>query len=203
MTLEFLLTTLIIVASPGTGVLYTVATGISDGARVSIIAALGCTLGIVPHILTVITGLAAILHTSEISLEIIKYLGVAYLLYMAWKTLNENKNLNMASKTKKQSLRQVITSAILINLLNPKLSMFFLAFLPQFVIKGEISPVSQMLKMSLIFMVMTFFVFTVYGISAASIRQHVVANAAVQRWVLRFFAVAFAGLAVKLALMQI
>ncbi len=202
MTPEFLLTTLIIVASPGTGVLYTVATGLSDGVRVSMIAALGCTLGIVPHILTVITGLAALLHTSALTFQIIKYLGSAYLLYMAWKTLNEKKSLNINMKTKHQNFRQVITSAILINLLNPKLSMFFLAFLPQFVIKSGVSPVTQMLEMSLIFMMMTFVIFTLYGITAASVRQHVIANASVQRWVLRFFSVAFAVLAVKLALIN-
>ncbi|WP_431223878.1 LysE family translocator [Serratia sp. L9] len=203
MTPEFLFTTFIIVASPGTGVLYTIATGLSDGARVSMIAALGCTLGIVPHILTVITGLAALLHTSEITFQIIKYLGSAYLLYMAWKTMNEKRKLNINNEMRSQSYRQVMTSAILINLLNPKLSMFFLAFLPQFVIKNEISPVTQMLEMSLIFMAMTFFIFILYGVSAARVRQYVVANATVQRWVLRFFSVAFAGLAVKLALMQV
>lgn len=142
------------------------------------------------------------LHTSALTFQIIKYLGSAYLLYMAWKTLNEKKSLNIKMKTKHQNFRQVITSAILINLLNPKLSMFFLAFLPQFVIKSGVSPVTQMLEMSLIFMMMTFVIFTLYGITAASVRQHVIVNASVQRWVLRFFSVAFAELAVKLALIN-
>ncbi|CAI1019838.1 Homoserine/homoserine lactone efflux protein [Serratia liquefaciens] len=203
MTPEFLLTTFIIVASPGTGVLYTIATGLSGGARVSMIAALGCTLGIVPHMLTVITGLAVLLHTNEIVFKIIKYLGAIYLLYMAWKTINEKRKLNINSEVRTQSYRQVITSAILINLLNPKLSIFFLAFLPQFVIKSDISPVTQMLEMSLIFMAITFFVFMQYGISAARVREYVVANESVQRWVLRFFSVSFFILAVKLALMEV
>lgn len=202
MSLEFLLTTLIIVATPGTGALYTVASGLSGGARTGIIAALGCTLGIVPHIFTVITGLAALLHTSETTFEVIKYLGAAYLLYMAWKILSDKSLLSINTGAKKQSVKQIMTSAVLINLLNPKLSMFFLAFLPQFVVKNNLSPVNQMLEMSAVFMVMTALIFSLYGVFAASVRQYVVANVSVQRWVLKGFAVTFAGLAVKLALTQ-
>ncbi|WP_436859714.1 LysE family translocator [Citrobacter tructae] len=203
MSLEFLLTTLIIVTTPGTGALYTVATGLSGSARTGMIAALGCTLGIVPHIFTVITGLAALLHTSESTFQVIKYLGAAYLLYMAWKIVSDKDPLSIHNDIKVQSVKQIMTSAVLINLLNPKLSMFFLAFLPQFVIKNDIPPVVQMLKMSVVFMVMTAFIFSLYGVFAASIRQYVVANASVQRWVLNAFALTFAGLAVKLALTQI
>src|SRR5690606_41654229 len=86
MSIEFLLTSLVIVVSPGAGVLYTLAAGLSRGARASIVAAFGCTLGIVPHIAAAVTGLAAVLHTSALAFEIIKYLCVAYLLYMCIRT---------------------------------------------------------------------------------------------------------------------
>ena len=95
MGVEFLLTTLIIVATPGTGVLYTLAAGISRGARASIIAAIGCTLGIVPHMVAAITGLAALLHTSALAFQVLKYAGVAYLLYMAWRTLRDKSVLTV------------------------------------------------------------------------------------------------------------
>ena len=132
MSWEFLLTALIVVVSPGTGVLYTLATGLSRGARASIVAAFGCTLGIVPHMAAAILGLAALLHTSALAFQTLKYAGVAYLLYMAWMTLKESGALNV-EKQPERSSRQVIVHAILINILNPKLTIFFFAFLPQFV----------------------------------------------------------------------
>ncbi len=133
MSIEFLITTLIVVASPGTGVIYTLAAGLSRGARASVLAAFACTLGIIPHMVAAITGLAALLHTSALAFEVIKYLGVAYLLYLAWSTLREHGALSVEADTTPRSARQVIVTGILINILNPKLSIFFFAFLPQFV----------------------------------------------------------------------
>ena len=132
MSLEFLITSLIVVISPGTGVLYTLATGLSRGARASIVAAFGCTLGIVPHLAAAIMGLAALLHTSALAFQIFKYLGVAYLLFMAWSTLRESGALKVEKEVDARSALQVTVTAVLINILNPKLSIFFLAFLPQF-----------------------------------------------------------------------
>ena len=133
MSIEFLLTSFIVVASPGTGVLYTLAAGLSRGARASVLAAFACTLGIIPHMAAAITGLAALLYTSALAFEVIKYLGVAYLLYMAWSTLQEHGALDVEGESAPKTARQVIVEGILINMLNPKLSIFFFAFLPQFV----------------------------------------------------------------------
>ena len=133
MTIEFLITSLIVIASPGTGALYTLAAGFSRGSRASVVAAFGCTLGIVPHMAAAILGLAALLHTSAMAFQVFKYLGVAYLLYMAWHTLQEHGALKVDDKVDARSALQVTVTAILINILNPKLSIFFLAFLPQFV----------------------------------------------------------------------
>lgn len=199
MSLEFLLTALVIIASPGTGAVYTVAAGISGGVRTSLVAALGCTLGIVPHMLAAVSGLAALLHTSASAFHVIKYLGVAYLLYMAWATFRDRGMLSLNHKTDGQSVRQVIISAVLINLLNPKLSIFFFAFLPQFVSANDASPVKIMLELSLVFMAMTFLVFAAYGVFAAMVRQHVLSSASIQTWMRRGFAATFALLAAKLA----
>ena len=122
MSPEFLLTSLIVVASPGTGVLVTLAAGLSRGARGAIVAAFGCTLGILPHMLAAITGLGALLHTSALAFQTIKYAGVAYLLNMAWKTLKEHGALRVEAEDVPRSNGQVIWSAILVNALNPKLS---------------------------------------------------------------------------------
>jgi threonine/homoserine/homoserine lactone efflux protein len=199
MTPEFLITTLVIVASPGTGVLYTVAAGLTRGARASILAAFACTLGIIPHMAAAITGLAALLHTSALAFEIIKYLGVAYLLYMAWATLRETGALSVDTDAAPKSVRQVLVSGILINILNPKLSIFFFAFLPQFVRTDSAAALPQMLELSAAFMAMTFVIFAVYGVFAAAVRQHVVTRPRVFTWMRRTFAAAFVALGAKLA----
>ncbi len=199
MSIEFLITSLIVVASPGTGVLYTLGTGLSRGARASIVAAFGCTVGIVPHMAAAIMGLAAILHTSALAFQIFKYLGVAYLLYMAWNTLKEHGALKVEKEIGARSSLQVTVTAILVNILNPKLSIFFLAFLPQFVSTTEPHPLSRMLELSGVFMLMTFVVFVAYGLFAAAIRDHVISRPRVLTWMRRSFAAAFVGLGAKLA----
>jgi threonine/homoserine/homoserine lactone efflux protein len=202
MSIEFLITSLIVVASPGTGVLVTLAAGLSRGTRAAVVAAFGCTLGIVPHMLAAVTGLAALLHTSAVAFQLIKYAGVAYLLYMAWMTLKEQGALRVEPDEAPRPDGQVIVSAILVNVLNPKLSIFFFAFLPQFVSVGEASPVLRMLELSLVFMAMTFAVFTVYGVFAASVRAHVISRPRILAWMRRTFAAAFVALGARLAVAE-
>ena len=202
MSVEFLITSLIVVASPGTGVIYTLAAGLSRGARASIVAAFGCTLGFIPHIAAAILGLAALLHTSALAFQIFKYLGVAYLLYMAWNTLQEHGTLRVEKQTAVRTHRQIVVEAVLINILNPKLSIFFLAFLPQFVNASEAQPLLRMSELSAIFMLMTFVVFVGYGLFAASVREHVISRPRVVTWMRRAFAGAFALLGAKLALSE-
>ena len=199
MTIEFLLTSLIIIVSPGTGVLYTLAAGLSRGARASVVAAFGCTLGIVPHLAAAILGLAALLHTSALLFQSFKYAGVAYLLWMAWMTLREHGALKVERETGARSDLQVTVRAILINILNPKLSIFFLAFLPQFISTQETHPLPRMLELSAVFMLMTFVVFVGYGLFAAAVRDHVISRPRVMAWLRRTFAAAFVALGAKLA----
>jgi len=199
MNVEFLVTSFLVIVSPGTGVLYTLAAGLSRGSRASVVAAFGCTIGIVPHMAAAILGLAALLHTSALAFQTFKYLGVAYLLYMAWNTLRERGALQVKKEAGTRSDLQVTVTAILINILNPKLSIFFLAFLPQFVSADEPKPLSRMLVLSSAFMVMTFVVFVGYGLFAASIRDHVISRPRVLTWMRRSFAAAFVGLGAKLA----
>ncbi|ABD88036.1 LysE family translocator [Rhodopseudomonas palustris] len=200
MSIEFLVTSLIVIASPGTGVLYTLAAGLSRGSRASVVAAFGCTIGIVPHMAAAILGLAALLHTSALAFQTFKYLGVAYLLYMAWTTLQQRGALSVDDKqVGAQSVVQVTVTGILINILNPKLSIFFLAFLPQFIPTDEAQPLPQMLELSAVFMALTFAVFVGYGLFAAAVRDHVIARPKVLTWMRRSFAAAFVALGAKLA----
>jgi len=206
MTLSFLLTTLIVVASPGTGVLYTLAVALTQGSRASIAAAFGCTLGIVPHMTAAMLGLAAVLHTSALAFAALKWCGVLYLLYMAWQALRETGALSIDPRPEadahSSSSRSVIVTAILINILNPKLSIFFLSFLPQFIAADEPSPLARMLELSGVFMAMTFVVFAVYGLFAAAVRDRVITRPKAMTWLRRSFAAGFAALGAKLALAE-
>ena len=199
-TIEFLVTSLIVVLLPGTGVVFSVSTGILQGRRASVYAALGCTLGIVPHLLASVLGLAAVMHTSAVAFDLLKYAGVAYLLYLAHATWRDRSALALDARALKAHPLGIVVKAILLNLLNPKLTIFFLAFLPQFVEAGSPSAFGHLLVLSGVFMAMTFVVFVLYGALAHAFRRHVAGSVRVQAWLRRSFAAAFAGLGAKLAL---
>lgn len=199
MSIAFLLTTLIVVVSPGTGAIFTMSAGLTRGWRASLVAAFGCTLGIVPHIAAAMLGLAAVLRASPMAFEAVKYAGVAYLLYLAWGALREGGALKVERVERRRSNLRVIRDAILVNLLNPKLAMFFVAFLPQFIAAADPHPVLRMAGLSAVFMAVTFVVFALYGAFAAVMRDQVMARPRVLAWMRRLFASAFTALAVKLA----
>ena len=202
MTFSFLLTSLIVVASPGTGVLYTLAVALAQGSRASIAAAFGCTLGIVPQMAGAMLGLAAILHASALAFAALKWCGVAYLLYMAWQALRETGALAISAQPSAKSDRRVIVTAVLINVLNPKLSIFFYAFLPQCIAADEPHPLARLLEMSAVFMLMTFVVFALYGLFAAAVRDRIISRPKVLAWLRRSFAAGFAVLGARLALSE-
>jgi threonine/homoserine/homoserine lactone efflux protein len=201
-TLDFLITSFIIVLIPGAGALFTVSTGLIRGKRASLWAALGCTLGIVPHLVATIAGLAAIMHTSAVAFGVLKYVGVAYLLYLAYATWQDRSGFSFEAEAKPASAWQLVYQAVWVNVLNPKLTIFFLAFLPQFVSPQADSPLAQMLLLSGIFMAMTLVVFAMYGLLAHGFRAVVMNSANVQNWMRRSFAGAFAGLSLNLALTE-
>ncbi|MDP2698759.1 LysE family translocator [Thalassospira sp.] len=202
-TIEYLLTSLIVILLPGTGVIYTLALGLGRGLGGSIWAALGCTLGILPHMAASILGLAALLHTSAMAFEMVRYAGVAWLLYMAWGMWRGTGAMQITANTTPASNARIVRDGFLINILNPKLSLFFLAFLPQFVMPGSPDTPLHMTVLALIFMAMTFVVFIIYGGFAAAVRHHIVTRPALMRWIGRGFAGAFALLGAKLALARI
>ncbi len=199
MSIAFLLTTLVVVATPGTGALFTIAAGLSRGTRASVVAAVGCTLGIVPHMIAAISGLAAILNASAVAFATLKFLGVGYLLFLAWQTWRDQSPLEVEDAAP-QSAWRVIWSAILINLLNPKLTIFFFAFLPQFVVPGEPGALVHMLGLSGAFMLATLIIFVLYGVFAAVVRRRVIARPRVVTWMRRIFAGTYLALAGRLAI---
>ncbi|MES3001075.1 MAG: LysE family translocator [Pseudomonadota bacterium] len=200
LTLEFLITSLIVVLIPGPGVIHTVSTGILQGKRGSFFAALGCTAGIVPHLAATVLGLAAVMHTSAVAFQLLKYAGVAYLFYVAYGTWRDKSAFAVDGSVARASPAGLVLKAFLINILNPKLTIFFLAFLPQFVDASRGDPLVQLLLLSSVFMAMTFAVFVVYGFIAHAFRATVMESVRVQAWLRNGFAAAFAGLGAKLAL---
>ena len=199
MSVAFLVTTLVVVATPGTGALFTIASGLSRGTRASLVAAIGCTLGIVPHMVAAVTGLAAVLHTSAGAFQVLKSVGVAYLLYLAWQSWRDHTPLTVQDQAPLPAWR-VIRTAVLINVLNPKLTIFFFAFLPQFVPPGTTDGLTRMLGLSAIFMLVTLVVFALYGVFAAGMRRHVISRPRVMTWMRRVFGATYIALAGRLAL---
>ncbi|WP_299566514.1 LysE family translocator [uncultured Sulfitobacter sp.] len=199
-TFQFLITALVVVVAPGTGVIYTLALGLGQGRQAALWAAVGCTFGIVPHLAAATLGLAAVLHTSAVLFTAVKWAGVAYLLYLAWQSLKEGGALNVSATDTRQSGWIIARRGALINILNPKLSIFFLALLPPFLSGNAATATAEMALMGAIFMGLTFAVFMLYGIFAAAARRWLLGSEQVMAWLGRSFAAIFAALAGRLAL---
>jgi threonine/homoserine/homoserine lactone efflux protein len=202
-TLQFLLTAFVVVIAPGAGVIYTLALGLGQGRRASVAAAFGCTFGIVPHFLAAIFGLAAILHTSAILFTAVKFAGVGYLLYLAWQAVRSDGALAIQPNRSRDADWRIARQGALINILNPKLSIFFLALLPPFLSGNPATATSEMMAMGAVFMAMTFAVFVAYGVFAAAARDYLLQSERVMRWLTRGFAAIFAALAGRLALERV
>ena len=199
MSLQFLATALIVVIIPGTGVLYTLAIGLGQGRRAAIAAAAGCTVGIVPHLAAALLGLAAILHTSALLFSVVKFAGVAYLLYLAYGALSEGGALSIQPRRERDTDRRIATRGALINILNPKLSVFFLALLPPFLSGDPATATREMMMLGAVFMALTFAVFILYGVFAATARDRLLQSERAMRWLNRSFAALFGALAARLA----
>jgi len=202
MSIEYFLTSLVVILLPGTGVIYTIAIGLGRGFRASVAAALGCTFGIVPAAVASILGLAAIFHTSALAFLAIKYLGVAYLFYMAWSILKDEGLMQVDQRNTKESYFRTAITGTLLNVLNPKLSLFFLAFLPQFVPAGQSGSVTYLAYLAFMFMLMTFLVFVLYGAFASTARRYVIESPTTMIWLKRCFAGTFGILGLRLALAE-
>lgn len=200
MSFQFLLTAFVVVIAPGTGVIYTLAIGLGQGHRAACFAALGCTLGIVPHLAAAMLGVAAVLHASALLFQIVKFAGVAYLLWLAWQALSSGGALSVRAERHAERGWIVARRGALINVLNPKLSIFFLALLPPFLSGNTASATTEMAMMGAVFMVLTFAVFVLYGVFAATARTHILGSARIMAWLNRGFAAIFAALAARLAL---
>ena len=200
MSLHFLITALVVVIAPGTGVIYTLAIGLGQGRGAAICAALGCTLGIVPHLAAAILGLAAVLHASALLFQIVKFAGVAYLLWLVWQALKSDGALAVRPEPRAEQGWIIARRGALINVLNPKLSIFFLALLPPFLSGNPANAAAEMTALGLVFMAMTFGVFVLFGAFVAAAGDRLLASQRVMRWLNCGFAAIFAALGARLAL---
>ncbi|TNE36472.1 MAG: LysE family translocator [Alphaproteobacteria bacterium] len=202
MSFEFLMTTLIVVLAPGIGAIYTLSVGLSSGPKASIVAAFGCTLAILPSVLACIFGLAALLHTSALAFQILKYAGVLYLMYLAWQTLRQSGSLPIQKTAPNRNYAEITRKAILLNVLNPKLTVFFLAFLPQFIPADAPHPSALIASLGAVFMGVTFLVFVIYGLFASKIGEMLQRRPRIFIWMQRGIAGTFAAFGIKLALAE-
>lgn len=177
MTPVFLVASLVVVATPGTGAVYTVNAGLLRGRRAALLAATACTVGVLPHLLASITGLAALLQASAWAYALLTWAGIAYLFYLAAMTWSDPGHDLTATATATATTKapasirtsRVLRDGVVLNLLNPKLTLFFVAFLPQFVPAGDDST-ATMATLGGIFMLLTLIVFVVYGLGATTLR---------------------------------
>ncbi|HBS48694.1 MAG TPA: LysE family translocator [Rhodobacteraceae bacterium] len=200
LSFQFLLTAFVVVVAPGTGVVYTLALGLGQGRGAALWAAFGCTLGIVPHLAAATLGLAAVLHTSALLFNVVKFAGVVYLLYLAWQALKSDGALAVSAQRSRDAGWRIARRGALINILNPKLSVFFLALLPPFLSGATDSATLEMVTLGAVFMGLTFAVFVVYGVFAAAARDWLLASERAMRWLNRGFAAIFGALAARLAM---
>lgn len=199
---DFLLTSLVVVLVPGTGVIYTVSTGLFSGWKNAVAAAVGCTAGILPHLLACVLGLSAILHMSAVLFSLLKFAGAAYLLYLAWSMWQSTGLLQADRSTNKNGFLKIGVRGFLINILNPKLSVFFLAFIPLFVSPDAGAPIRQMVMLSAVFMLMTFVVFVCYGLLSGMVSRYILHSPKIMKRIQQSFALVFAALATRLALTE-
>ncbi len=198
MSIAFLTTAFIVCLVPGIGVVYTLSVTIGGGLRAGMLAVTGCTLATMVHLIAALLGLAAILHTSAVLFQAIKWAGVAYMLWMVWGALRGTGTLEVKPESPAQGLR-IVTRGVMLNILNPKLPLFFLAFLPQFV-DPALPVTQQLITLGISFVAMTAATFALYALLAGTMRNRILSSERAMTWLRRAFAATFAALAGRLAL---
>jgi threonine/homoserine/homoserine lactone efflux protein len=192
---------LALLMTPGPAVLYIVTRSIGRGRRAGLVSVLGICTGTLVHVVAAALGLSALLVSSALAFNIVRWLGALYLVVLGIRTLLDRDGLSIdVADQGTDDLHGVFMQGVIVNVLNPHTALFFFAFLPQFVSTEEPHALSRMLELSGVFMLLTFVVFLGYGVFAASVRNHIISRPRVLTWMRRSFAAAFAGLGLKLAL---
>lgn len=197
-SLPYLITSIIVILLPGPGSIYTVSTAMNNTKEKSIIAALGCTVGIVPHLCLGILAMFMMHQLPDIIMNLIKLFGAMYLIYLGYKMLTDSGKITLSTTSKDTKSSKLFYEGILLNLLNPKLTLFFISFLPQYLIQNHSSYILQTISLGLVFMLLTLLVFVCYGVLANELRKRFLSSTSRMSWINKIFGILFILFAFKL-----
>jgi threonine/homoserine/homoserine lactone efflux protein len=196
----FLTTALLLLLTPGPAVLYIVTRSIDQGRKAGLVSVLGIEVANFFHVVAAVLGLSAILLSSALAFNIVKYLGAAYLIYLGLRTLASRDGAQRAQLGERKNLRRIFSQGVVVNLLNPKTALFYFAFLPQFVDASRGSVSLQVLLLGLIFVVMAFTTDSLYAILAGTAGNWLRDNVRFWRFQRYFTGTVYIGLGVTAAL---
>ena len=171
--LYFLIASVLLTLAPGPDIMYLLAKSLADGARSGISLATGLCTGLIFHTTLVIIGVAAIIQQSPLAFAVLKYAGAAYLLYLAWGAFHAQGDLKLNTVNKSNSYFKLYRRGVIMNILNPKVLLFFLAFLPQFVNLDSDSVSLQIAFLGFVFGLQTLIVFSLVAICAGKVRDYI------------------------------
>ncbi len=198
--ISFFATAVLLAYAPGPDIVFVLAQSAVYGAKAGLATTCGLMTGLCVHTALVTAGVAALIQASPTAFLLLKAAGALYLLYLAWLSWRAGAMRADGVKPAFPGCLALYRRGIFMNVTNPKVSIFFLAFLPQFVRPGAGDELAQLLGLSATFMLMTFVIFAIYGLLAHAFRKAVVESQQVQAWLRRGFAASFAGLGANLAL---
>jgi threonine/homoserine/homoserine lactone efflux protein len=195
----FITASLLLIITPGQDMILVMSRSIAQGAPAGVATAAGVSVGLVGHTILATLGLGAILRTSEMLFLGLKLVGAAYLVYMGIGLLRAKDTDLAVDAAPPRSLRRLFMAGALSNISNPKIAIFFFAFLPQFVLPGAARPTLTIFVLGLVFAALTFMIKGPVGLSAGLLSGWLRARPSVQRWIPRCSGVVLIGLGAKLA----
>ncbi len=199
----FVLASFLLCLAPGPDNIYVLTQGITKGKKAAIITTLGLVTGLIVHTSAAAFGISVIFQTSQVAFDIVKYLGAIYLLYIAYKIFkHRNEPLDLDVKSSKQQMKSLYFKGFIMNVLNPKVSIFFLAFLPQFVDTNVPNVSMQVILLGFIFMVITIVVFSTIGILGNLLSSRLMQNPNIIKYMNILTSFILVSLGLKLALTQ-
>lgn len=196
----FIAVSMLLTIAPGPDILYVITQSISQGKRAGIATALGLCTGLMVHTTAAAFGVSAILQQSAIAFKILKYLGAIYLFFLAWKAFREKEHSLSEMTTKNKDAASLYRQGIYMNILNPKVGLFFLAFLPQFVNSKAGNIPGQMILLGALFMLQSILIFSIVAIVSEILSKKILSKPNIAKYINHAKAIIFTLIGVKLAL---
>lgn len=198
--IAFSLAALVLLIIPGPGVMYVVARSLGQGRRAGLVSALGLSTGVLVHVFAAVAGLSAILMTSATAFGVVKLLGAAYLIYLGIETLRSSPSAEAIETVQPRSMRRLFKDGVVVSALNPKIAVFFLAFLPQFTDPTRGPVWAQALFLGILYAIMAVVTDSGYALLAGSLRPLLTRRAGAGRWLRWVTGSVYIGLGLTTAL---